>query len=150
MEMPSSVLDASLLAGIMSAYGSFAPATTNVWADNNYICYINCFTSLMAGFAVFSILGNMAFRQREIAGSNPDLRVNLCGTYVSDPDSDVVCPASCGLCADPDWASGPYAACCGDFKTDSVAQAGIMLAFAVRCSFLSRSSTSPRCELCES
>ena len=116
----------------MSAYGSFAPATTNVWADNNYICYINCFTSFMAGFAVFSILGNMAHRQRVIAGDNPDLRINICNAYVGDTNSNVICPEDCGICGQADWLSLEHTACCGDFQTASVADGGIELAFAVR------------------
>jgi Sodium:neurotransmitter symporter family len=87
-------------AGIMSAYGSFSPATTNIWADNNYVCYINCITSFFAGFAVFSILGNMAHRQREIASGNPQLRVNICK---ADDIADVICDFDCNLCANEGW-----------------------------------------------
>lgn len=116
----------------MSAYGSFAPATTNVWADNNYICYINCFTSIMAGFAVSSILGNMAWRQREIAGGNADLRVRICDDYTSNPNVDILCPESCDSCGLPDWRTLATSACCGDFQIGNVAEGGIMLAFAVR------------------
>ena len=121
-----------LFAGIMSAYGSFAPATTNVWADNSYICYINCFTSVMAGFAVSSMLGNMAWRQRSIAGGNADLRVNICTSYVGGTSQDMMCPESCDMCGQPDWRDLQYSACCGDYQVDNVAQGGIMLAFAVR------------------
>ena len=28
--------------GIMSAYGSYAPSTADVYTDNAIICYINC------------------------------------------------------------------------------------------------------------
>eukprot|EP00892_Ulva_mutabilis_P009294 jgi/Ulvmu1/6737/UM030_0072.1 len=117
--------------GIMSAYGSFAPASTNVWADNNYICYINCFTSVMAGFAVSSLLGNVAWRQREVAGQNADLRVNICAEYIADQDRDILCPDLCELCRLPDWRTSEHAACCGDYQVANVAEGGIMLAFAV-------------------
>ena len=120
-----------LTAGYMSAYGSFAPATTNVWADNNYICYINCFTSFMAGFAIFSILGNMAWRQRGIADGNPQLRVNFCTT---NPLDLAECTAmDCDSCSAEDWMNVATSICCGNFETGSVARAGVMLAFSVRC-----------------
>ena len=114
----------------MSAYGSFAPATTNVWADNNYICYINCFTSFMAGFAVFSILGNMAWRQRSIADSSPALRVNLCDANALDlPECMAV---DCSMCSTEDWMNIASSVCCGNMEVNSVAKGGVMLAFSVR------------------
>ena len=33
-------------------YGSYAPATADVYTDNILICFINCGTSILAGFAV--------------------------------------------------------------------------------------------------
>ena len=112
----------------MSAYASFAPATTNIWADNNYICYINCITSFFAGFAVFSILGNMAHRQREIAGGSGVLRIALCEAN----QLDLNCPADCSLCGQEGWMSLADSACCGDFSTDNVSTDSFVLAFSVR------------------
>eukprot|EP00892_Ulva_mutabilis_P009295 jgi/Ulvmu1/6738/UM030_0073.1 len=118
--------------GIMSAYGSFAPATTNVWADNNYICYINCFTSFMAGFAIFSILGNMAWRQREIVDGSADLRLNFCNQNVLDlPACRLDNGMDCSTCIVDDWKNVANSICCGNFETGSVAQGGVMLAFSV-------------------
>ena len=122
-----------MCAGVMSAYASFAPATTNIWADNNYICYINCITSFFAGFVVFSILGNMAHRQRTIAGENPALRVALCESNeqsLGDLNLDG-CP-ECSLCGLAGWQNLQYSACCGDFSTDNVAQDSFVLVFSVR------------------
>ena len=125
----------------MSAYGSFAPATTNIWADNNYICYINCITSFFAGFAVFSILGNMAYRQREIAGDSPALRNALC----TENAQELSCPTDCGMCEGDDWMnlieSGvDVSACCGNYATDNVAKGGVFLVFSVRLPFLFKPS----------
>jgi len=116
----------------MSAYGSYAPASANVYADNTLICYINCFTSLMAGFAVFSILGNMAHRQTQLSAADPLLRMTICEDKVSADTSE--CPlefTGCDMCEREDtWRAGGQ--CCGAFTTTSVAQGGIYLAFAVR------------------
>ena len=117
-------------AGVMSAYASYAPATTNIWADNNYICFINCFTSFFAGFAVFSILGNMAHRQLDIAADSPDLRIALC----TQNSLNLECPAECSLCGAEDWLSQVPAvrsACCGNFVTQTVAEGSFILAFSV-------------------
>ena len=123
----------------MSAYASFAPATTNIWADNNYICYINCITSFFAGFAVFSILGNMAHRQRTIAGDTPALRVALCEQETMDGTLELVCPTDCNMCVGEGdaWMSlveggVDVSACCGNYATGNVAKAGVFLAFSVR------------------
>jgi Sodium:neurotransmitter symporter family len=123
--------------GVMSAYASFAPATTNIWVDNNCICAIDCFTSLFAGFAVFSILGNMAHQQRSIAGASPDLRQALCTQNVLN----LQCPADCALCGEEDWMSLPQSSCCGKFETRNVAQGSFILAFSVRTKFQFKQST---------
>lgn len=118
-------------AGVMSAYASFAPATTNIWADNNYICFINCFTSFFAGFAVFSILGSMAHRQSVIAGDSSDLRIALC----TQNSLDLACPAECSRCGQDDWMSLPQSSCCGNFQTRNVAEDSFILVFSVRARF---------------
>ena len=112
--------------GIMSAYGSYAPTTSDIFADNMMICYINCLTSLMAGFAVFSILGNMAQRQTDIAAGNAGLREAIC-----EADTMGSCPANfdCSDCRNDDWMDA--GACCGAVQTSNVAEGGIYLAFSV-------------------
>ena len=85
----------------------------------------------MAGFAVFSILGNMAYRQTQIASENPELRFNICQGKIDS--SDVVCPdvvTDCTFCRGDNWQDGGQ--CRGLASTDNVAQAGIYLAFSVR------------------
>ena len=123
----------------MSAYGSFAPATTNIWADNNYICYINCITSFFAGFAVFSILGNMAHRQREIAGGSGALRIAMCELEKAEGALELACPIDCNDCegVGDAWmflveGGVDVSACCGNYATGNVATAGVFLAFSVR------------------
>jgi hypothetical protein len=116
----------------MSAYASFAPATTNIWADNNYICYINCINEVFAGFAVFSILGNMAYRQRTLAFENPALRVALCINERNTKELGLTCPSNCDLCGEVDWLDLPEAACCGNVDTGNVSAQTFALAFSVR------------------
>jgi hypothetical protein len=127
-------------AGVMSAYASFAPATTNIWVDNNCICFIDCLTSLFAGFAVFSILGNMAHRQRSIAGESPGLREALCIQNALNLE----CPADCVLCKGDNWMMLPQAACCGAFEVRNVAAGSFILAFSVRTRNQSTTSTTRR------
>lgn len=93
----------------------------------------------MAGFAVFSILGNMAWRQTRLAADDPALRMTICANQLED---EVECPAAftgCDMCQSEElWQAGGR--CCGAFTTNTVAQGGIYLAFAVRsATMLSRS-----------
>lgn len=122
-------------AGIMSAYASFAPATTNIWMDNNYIAGINVATSFFAGFAVFSVLGNMAHQQTVIAGRSADLRVTLC----EENAFQVQCPDECAQCGGDFWMDLEHSVCCGNFNTRNgvevsanVAENSFILAFSVR------------------
>lgn len=87
----------------------------------------------MAGFAVFSILGNMAYRQTVLAENDPALRVTICEDQLS---SEVLCPTDftgCDMCESDLWRLGGR--CCGAFTTNTVARGGVYLAFAV-CSAL--------------
>lgn len=114
----------------MSAYGSYAPTTTDIYTDNTLICYINCLTSLLSGFAVFSILGNMASRSTAISAGDPALRVEICKA-----DEDNCAAFDCSTCLDEGaWNQIPGAEspCCGNFDTDNVATGGVFLVFAVR------------------
>jgi hypothetical protein len=111
----------------MSTYASYSPATTNIWADNNYICYGDSITSLFAGFAVFSVLGSMAHRERVIAADSAPLRVALCTVN----ELKLSCPADCNMCADAAWTELAQAECCGDFQTGTVSAQSFILAFSV-------------------
>lgn len=53
----------SLGFGIMITYASYLPARSNI-AKNAYVtCFINCFYSFLAGFAVFGVVGFLAQSQ---------------------------------------------------------------------------------------
>jgi hypothetical protein len=114
----------------MTTYASYAPATTNIWADNNYIFLGDTITSLFAGFAVFSVLGNMAHRERSIAADSPALRVALCRENVLK-GLELSCPARCEMCEDVSWTHLQEAECCGYFQAGSFNTQHFNLAFAV-------------------
>ena len=123
-------------AGVMSAYGSFAPSSTNVYADTTIVAWADTGTSLLAGFAVFSILGNMAHRQTEAAASNPALRDSICEEAVISESSVCSSDFNCSACAGPGWKA--LGACCGALLTSDVVSesAGVRdsaeMAFSVR------------------
>jgi hypothetical protein len=102
--------------------------------DNGIICYADVLTSLLAGFVVFTILGNMAWRQTGLAAANPGLRETICQAKMEDWAGGLItCPdlfkGDCSMCLGDAWRTA--GACCGAFTTDNVAKAGIYLAFAV-------------------
>ncbi|ELU18183.1 hypothetical protein CAPTEDRAFT_143424, partial [Capitella teleta] len=63
--------------GGMTALGSYNKFTNNFYRDCMLISGINCFTSVLSGFAVFSVLGFMAKQQgvsiEHVAESGPGL-----------------------------------------------------------------------------
>ena len=50
--LPQHQTEYGALQGIMTAYGSYAPTSTNVYADSAIVAYLNCGTSVIAGFSV--------------------------------------------------------------------------------------------------
>ena len=53
----------SLGFGIMITYASYLPKKTNIGKNAFITCFVNCFYSFVAGFAVFGIVGFMAHSQ---------------------------------------------------------------------------------------
>jgi hypothetical protein len=120
----------SRVSGVMTTFASCAPATTNIWADNNYICFADTITSLFAGFAVFSVLGNMAHHERSIAADSAPLRAALCEMNV-EKGLELSCPASCGVCEEDTWMLLQHAECCGNFQVGTADAQRFVLAFSV-------------------
>ena len=71
--------------GIFTAYGSANPRDANIVADSLIIAFSNSFFSFVAGFAVFSTLGHLAFKQGlpvdEVATAGPGLVRMCCSTF---------------------------------------------------------------------
>ncbi|XP_062860366.1 sodium- and chloride-dependent GABA transporter 3-like [Trichomycterus rosablanca] len=67
----------SIGAGILTVLGSYNPYNSNCYRDCFWLCLLNSATSIVAGFAVFSVLGFMAYEQgvpiAEVAESGPGL-----------------------------------------------------------------------------
>ncbi|XP_041113066.1 sodium- and chloride-dependent GABA transporter 2-like [Polyodon spathula] len=63
--------------GCLTALGSYNKYNNNCYRDCLCLCFLNSGTSFMAGFAIFSILGFMAYEQQvpisEVAESGPGL-----------------------------------------------------------------------------
>ncbi|KAM7413494.1 hypothetical protein PAMA_020738 [Pampus argenteus] len=63
--------------GSLAVLGSYNTYNNNCYRDSLYLCLLNCGTSVVAGFAVFSVLGFMANEQdvpiSEVAESGPGL-----------------------------------------------------------------------------
>jgi hypothetical protein len=124
-------------AGILAAYGSFAPSTANLFADSSIVCFLDTATSLIAGFVVFSVLGNFATEHNKIVAANPNLRVNICLDAISDSSANKLgggsaaqCPTECAMCRGLNWMD--YGSCCGSASIADVVQAKVALAFVVR------------------
>ncbi|XP_019748344.1 sodium- and chloride-dependent GABA transporter 2-like isoform X7 [Hippocampus comes] len=67
----------SLGAGTLTVLGSYNTRRNNCYKDCFWLCLLNSLTSVVAGFAVFSVLGFMAHKQgvpvAEVAESGPGL-----------------------------------------------------------------------------
>ncbi|XP_061073698.1 sodium- and chloride-dependent GABA transporter 2-like [Conger conger] len=63
--------------GTLTVLGSYNTYNNNCYKDSLWLCLLNSGTSLVAGFAVFSVLGFMAHKQgvpiKEVAESGPGL-----------------------------------------------------------------------------
>ncbi|XP_036440988.1 sodium- and chloride-dependent GABA transporter 2-like [Colossoma macropomum] len=67
----------SVAAGSLTALGSYNKYNNNCYKDSIWLCVLNSCTSVVAGFAVFSVLGFMAEQQgatvEDVAESGPGL-----------------------------------------------------------------------------
>ncbi|XP_076870553.1 sodium- and chloride-dependent GABA transporter 2-like isoform X2 [Brachyhypopomus gauderio] len=67
----------ALCMGCLTALGSYNKYNNNCYKDCVYLCLLNSGTSFVAGFAIFSVLGFMAYEQRTdistVAESGPGL-----------------------------------------------------------------------------
>ncbi|KAM4613754.1 sodium- and chloride-dependent GABA transporter 2-like [Polymixia lowei] len=63
--------------GVLTALGSYNKYSNNCYRDCVYLCLLNSLTSFVAGFAIFSVLGFMAYEQgvdiSMVAESGPGL-----------------------------------------------------------------------------
>ncbi|XP_061600345.1 sodium- and chloride-dependent GABA transporter 2-like [Cololabis saira] len=63
--------------GFLTSLGSYNPYNNNCYRDCFYLCLLNSGTSVVAGFAIFSVLGFMTYEQgvdiSEVAQSGPGL-----------------------------------------------------------------------------
>ncbi|XP_067085508.1 solute carrier family 6 member 22, tandem duplicate 2 [Osmerus mordax] len=66
-----------LCTGVLTALGSYNKYNNNCYRDCIYLCLLNSLTSFVAGFAIFSVLGFMAYEQGTdismVAESGPGL-----------------------------------------------------------------------------
>ncbi|XP_068187486.1 sodium- and chloride-dependent betaine transporter-like isoform X2 [Antennarius striatus] len=63
--------------GFLTSLGSYNPYHNDCYRDSFYLCLLNSATSVVAGFAIFSVLGFMTYEQgvdiSEVAESGPGL-----------------------------------------------------------------------------
>ncbi|MED6256143.1 hypothetical protein ATANTOWER_020663, partial [Ataeniobius toweri] len=63
--------------GFLTSLGSYNTFNNNCYRDCFYLCFLNSATSIVAGFAIFSVLGFMTYEQgvdiSEVAQSGPGL-----------------------------------------------------------------------------
>jgi hypothetical protein len=127
------------LVGFIAAYGSFAPATANLYADSMIVCYADTATSILAGFTVFSMMGYYAQEQTKIFAKNGPLRTNFCAQDIANGAGLCDSMTGCGPCEASGWES--VGACCGFSGVQDVvsSQSKFNMAFLVRTSAASLS-----------
>ncbi|XP_056130892.1 sodium- and chloride-dependent GABA transporter 2-like [Lampris incognitus] len=77
--------------GVLTALGSYNNYSNNCYRDCVYLCLLNSLTSFVAGFAIFSVLGFMAYEQgmdiSTVAESGPGL------AFIAYPRAVALMPA---------------------------------------------------------
>ena len=85
----------SLGFGIMIAYASYLPKNSDINTNAWIVSFANCLTSYFAGFAVFSVLGYLAFTTNQpiadVADSGPGL------AFVTYPTAIAKLPGGAGI-----------------------------------------------------
>eukprot|EP00873_Tetraselmis_striata_P037403 jgi/Tetstr1/457667/TSEL_004248.t1 len=70
----------SIGVGVMTAYGSYSPADTDLVADHMIITLTNTVVSIFAGLVVYAILGNVVYEEQQRC---PNSSVDLQSVYSS-------------------------------------------------------------------
>jgi len=85
----------SLGFGVMIAYASYLPKDSDINNNAWVVSFANCATSFFAGFAVFSVLGYLAFTTdqpiKDVAGAGPGL------AFVTYPTAIAKLPGGAGV-----------------------------------------------------